>query len=302
MAFWVSARGEGIAFFDHFWLNSSSLWAVGAHLDADGLEGAMAAAGHRQLLRALAAELGDSSAVAEEWARCNAGRPCALSIVSLDTATGALGKAASGDAACEGPEELAPGGIQWLAVGRGTFPTDEQVPLEGLQALVDRNTSPSCRVLAAVHYKGTGRKAASTTLVVRNDRTAVPEALAAVRAHLERHGVGEEDASQLELVLDELLTNQINYGFRDGMAHEILVDLRVESDRLSVEIRDDGVPFDPLSVGRPDLDAGLDERQLGGLGMHFVRTLVDDVSYRRTSGWNVVALGKRLATEREQSS
>lgn len=302
LAFRVSEAAEGLVFFDHFWIDSTSLWAAGAQLDTGGLEGGIAAIGQRQLLRALAAELKDPRAVVDEWTRRHAGCPDALSVLSLDTATGMVGRAALGAASCEGPARLDPGGIQWLTVGSDPLPRGEPVPVEGLQNLVDRRAGPSSWVLAALHYKGATRKANSTTLVVRNDRASVPDALAAIRTHLDRHAVADEDAAALELALDELLTNQINYGFRDGLAHEILVEVGVDGNRLSVEIRDDGIPFDPLSVSRPDLEAGLDERQLGGLGMHFVRTLVDDVSYRRRSGWNVVALGKRLAPPEEQSS
>ncbi len=75
---------------------------------------------------------------------------------------------------------------------------------------------------------------------------------------------------------------------------EILIEVNVEGDRLMIDIRDDGAPFDPLSIPEPDLSVELEERQIGGLGMYFVRSLLDNIEYRRSNGWNVVSLEKRL--------
>ena len=60
--------------------------------------------------------------------------------------------------------------------------------------------------------------------------------------------------------------------------------------RLTVTITDDGVPFNPLSVERPDTDLSLEDREFGGMGIHLVRNLVDDVSYQRRIGKNVMTM------------
>ena len=71
-------------------------------------------------------------------------------------------------------------------------------------------------------------------------------------------------------------------------------DHRFVADRLTVTIADDGVPFNPLSVKKPDTESSLEDREFGGLGIHLVRSLVDDVSYHRRIDKNVLTLMKRV--------
>ena len=64
---------------------------------------------------------------------------------------------------------------------------------------------------------------------------------------------------------------------------------------LTMVIKDHGVAFDPTQHAEVDIDADLDDRQIGGLGIHLVRTIMDTMSYERTAnGYNVVTLTKRL--------
>ena len=60
-------------------------------------------------------------------------------------------------------------------------------------------------------------------------------------------------------------------------------------------VEDDGVPFDPRDAPLPDLDASLDERQAGGLGMHLVRSTMDGIDYRREGGRNVLTVRTPVA-------
>src|SRR5690606_12668811 len=120
---------------------------------------------------------------------------------------------------------------------------------------------------------------------------AIPGLLREVEDFLQRHAPGEMPG--VDVALDELLTNTISYGFADGRLHEILVELAFEDGVLTVELRDDGIPFDPLDIPTPDLSDDLDGRGIGGLGMHFVREVMDEITYRRANGWNVLTLTKR---------
>ena len=69
-------------------------------------------------------------------------------------------------------------------------------------------------------------------------------------------------------------------------------------DRLTVTITDDGVPFNPLNAKPPDIDAPLEERQIGGLGIHLARSLIDDATYQRRIGKNAITLMKHLEQEK----
>lgn len=101
-------------------------------------------------------------------------------------------------------------------------------------------------------------------------------------------------AMHIDIVLDELLVNTISYGYPDGRAGKITVRMRVGDD-VTIVVEDDGDAFDPLSVAPPDLDATLDDRQAGGLGVHFMRTMMDAADYQRIDGHNRITLTKRLS-------
>ena len=103
---------------------------------------------------------------------------------------------------------------------------------------------------------------------------------------------------RVHLVLEELVLNIIDYGFDDGKEeHELEVVLISEDDNLTIEITDDGIPFDPLTdAKKPDVDAPLEDRPIGGLGVHLVRTMMNEVSYRWEDGKNHLTL---VATREE---
>ena len=96
---------------------------------------------------------------------------------------------------------------------------------------------------------------------------------------------------KVNLVLDELSVNIVNYG---GEASEIEVSLDADADEVRVEISDDGRPFDPLNDAmEPDLEASLEDRPIGGLGIHLVREMMDELHYSREDGKNRLAMVKR---------
>jgi anti-sigma regulatory factor (Ser/Thr protein kinase) len=108
------------------------------------------------------------------------------------------------------------------------------------------------------------------------------------------HGLSDDDMMAMNLALDEVITNIIDYGYDDQAEHEIRVTLAVEGDRLTIEVEDDGRQFDPLTAPAPDLDLPLEERPVGGLGIHIVRSLMDAVEHRRRNGRNVLTMQKTI--------
>ena len=102
-------------------------------------------------------------------------------------------------------------------------------------------------------------------------------------------------AFKVNLALEEVVINVMNYGHDDGL-HEIDIILTTEEDSLTIEIVDDGRPFDPLhDAPIPDVNAELEDRNIGGLGIHLVRKMMDDVQYRREEGKNHLTLVTSLA-------
>jgi anti-anti-sigma factor len=107
------------------------------------------------------------------------------------------------------------------------------------------------------------------------------------------HAIPDAVRRGMTVALDELLTNTMEYGLAGG-GGEVTVEAELYADRLTVTLTDDGAEFDPFSRVTPDTTLSVDDRPIGGLGIHLVRNLVDDATYQRRSGRNVVVLTKRL--------
>lgn len=129
---------------------------------------------------------------------------------------------------------------------------------------------------------------------IPNRLAAIGEAAEEIEAFCAAHGVPVAAVAHLNLALDEAMTNTINYGWPEGGEHEVALALRIEAGLVVAEVADDGRAFDPLQVPPPDLDADLESRPIGGLGVHFIKTLMDEVSYRREGGRNILTMHKRF--------
>ena len=102
-----------------------------------------------------------------------------------------------------------------------------------------------------------------------------------------------ELAYQVELVVEELCVNIVSYG-TDDRSHRIEVRMASTPEALTIDIIDDGRAFDPFTEAPPpDLDSSVEERPIGGLGVFFVKTMMDEVQYRREGDRNHVTLRKR---------
>ena len=126
--------------------------------------------------------------------------------------------------------------------------------------------------------------------------------LQALQTFAQNHRLSEKALQAADLSLEETLTNVMSYGFDDKLPHEILVRLEIVKDRLQIEVEDDGKPFNPLSHPKPDLTVSLSDRPIGGMGIHFVRTFMDETSYRREAGRNIFQMCKLLEKQESQIS
>jgi len=104
----------------------------------------------------------------------------------------------------------------------------------------------------------------------------------------------EETLFQVRLVLEEVLMNVISYGAGGGAVPHVQLNMAHEDGTLSMEIADNGIAFDPLQLPAPDLDAEIDDRPIGGLGIFLVRELMDSVTYRRDGDWNRLTVTKTV--------
>ena len=126
----------------------------------------------------------------------------------------------------------------------------------------------------------------------------IKAALDALEALWAAQGISRAVTWPVEVSLDEVLANVVRHGLA-GRGDSARVDLELQLDpgdppRCEVRIEDDGPEFDPLAAAAPDTSLGLDERQIGGLGIELVKRLMDEVHYERKSGRNSLRLVRRL--------
>lgn len=107
-----------------------------------------------------------------------------------------------------------------------------------------------------------------------------------------------EIAFAVNVSVDELLTNTISYGYDDTDRHRIEMTVRMDGSVLVIELSDDAKPYDPTAAPHPDIDAPIEKRPIGGLGVHFVRELMDSFRYRRGDGRNIVTLTRETRLDR----
>lgn len=106
--------------------------------------------------------------------------------------------------------------------------------------------------------------------------------------------IGIGDILNLNLVLEELITNIIFYGFPDKAEHGIEAVFCMEDRVLEIQLTDDAIAFNPLEAKEPDLDQAIEDRPIGGLGIHLVKKIMDEVRYERADNKNILTLKKQL--------
>ncbi|HEX9666264.1 MAG TPA: ATP-binding protein [Thermodesulfobacteriota bacterium] len=97
----------------------------------------------------------------------------------------------------------------------------------------------------------------------------------------------------LNLSLEEILANVIAYGYDDHNEHVINVRMNLHQGQVYIEVEDDGKPFNPLEVDAPDIDKPLEERPIGGLGIHLVKNHMDSLQYKRKDERNLLIMKKK---------
>lgn len=135
----------------------------------------------------------------------------------------------------------------------------------------------------------------SRRLIMKNEMTEVGRLRTFFFSVCREHGIDDDTAKTLNLALEEWVANVINYAYPKGIRGHVEVTAGVAHSVLTLVIKDHGTAFDPTRHDEVDIDAELDERSIGGLGIHLVRTIMDTVEYQRTpDGYNRLVLTKRL--------
>jgi serine/threonine-protein kinase RsbW len=107
-------------------------------------------------------------------------------------------------------------------------------------------------------------------------------------------GVTEEILYDVQLAVDEACTNIIKHGYADMDPGSIILDIELEPDKLILSLTDFGHSFEPDTAAIADVDASIEERELGGFGLFFIHQSMDEVDYRVTEDGNTMVLTKYL--------
>ncbi|MDJ0817191.1 MAG: ATP-binding protein [Desulfobacterales bacterium] len=122
--------------------------------------------------------------------------------------------------------------------------------------------------------------------------------LKALHQHLEKWGgsiqLAIDSISRINICLDELFTNIVSYGFEDDSEHVIEFTINVDNNLVTINIEDDGMEFNPLKKIHPDFPENVEDAKIGGLGIHIIRKLMDNVSYQRKKGKNRLIMKKMI--------
>ena len=107
-------------------------------------------------------------------------------------------------------------------------------------------------------------------------------------------GLSQKCIFQINLALDELFTNIIQYGFDDGTEHRIRFAFSHENETVIIRVEDSGVAFNPVAIDTPEPINSIEKCKIGGLGIHIIKRLMDDINYKRTKGKNITVLKKHI--------
>lgn len=133
----------------------------------------------------------------------------------------------------------------------------------------------------------------------RITRAAQLESLRDFREFIKEHcagvpGITDEVLYDVQLAVDEACTNIITHGYADMDPGSVILDLALDSDKLTLSLTDFGHSFEPGNTPVPDVDVPIEERELGGFGLFFIHHSMDEVDYRVTEDGNTMILTKYL--------
>jgi anti-sigma regulatory factor (Ser/Thr protein kinase) len=146
----------------------------------------------------------------------------------------------------------------------------------------------------ALHYFGTTKKMTEhLEIKLKNKLSELERFNQSLAEFGRRQGLGSKVMHDLNLALEEILTNIISYGYTDDREHEIKVHLSTQPGAVNAEVEDDGRPFNPLEAPEPDTTKPLEGRSIGGLGIQLVRKLMDGLEYKRLDDRNLLTIKKK---------
>ena len=133
------------------------------------------------------------------------------------------------------------------------------------------------------------------TLTIKNEVSQLSRVYGLVEQVASEWHLDKSLTMNLNLVVEEAVANIVMYAYEGQKEKDITLTLEKEKDQLLITVTDTGMPFDPTTKEAPDVSLIAEERPIGGLGIFLIKQMMDDVSYRREGGTNILTLRKRLS-------
>jgi sigma-B regulation protein RsbU (phosphoserine phosphatase) len=137
------------------------------------------------------------------------------------------------------------------------------------------------------------------TIELNNDIAEIPELSAFIDSFAEEAGLDFSLTMSLNLAMEEAVVNVMEYAYPEGTQGKVDISASVEGDDVIFVISDSGTAFDPTAKADVDVNQEVEDRPIGGLGIHLVRKIMDSVKYERKEGKNILTLQKNKNSEIE---
>jgi anti-sigma regulatory factor (Ser/Thr protein kinase) len=135
---------------------------------------------------------------------------------------------------------------------------------------------------------------------IKNNIKEISKVCDKVKKFCRDNNIPDKKYHDIALILDEIVTNVINYAYPDGKEHEFNLEIKKNGNYIGIRLLDSGIPFDPLIKTTPDVDSCIEERKVGGLGIFIVKQLSEVVEYSRINGRNQLSITVSIYNNKEK--
>ena len=131
-------------------------------------------------------------------------------------------------------------------------------------------------------------------LILQNNVSEINKLVLFLEELGEEFGLPADLVFNLNLVLEEAVSNVILYAYPTDEKHDIFLSVKKTEDKLIFILKDSGKEFDPTQMPDADISLSAEERPIGGLGIYLIRQIMNTVEYQRINGKNILTLSKNL--------
>lgn len=139
-------------------------------------------------------------------------------------------------------------------------------------------------------------------LKIKNDISEIRYLCESIAEFCSKKDLPSSLCHDLLMIFDEMVTNVISYGYPEGGEHIIEISLKKQAHEIILNIKDDGVEFDPVGKDDPDTELSIEDRLIGGLGIFLVKNLSKSVVYKRAQGFNLLTVIVDLDSHMKKSN